>query len=221
MAARTTSAAGLRAFGLIAGLVLTLGVAMAGKAAAAQIRLCAGPGMQPPCVALTHGLTDLRQADLGAPVASFSLNTGAWLFCTEAGFRGRCTLFSQSRPHLKGTAFEAGAASLRPVREAGGGRTGRARLADPAWQRLALAIHEGRNYTGRSWVIADDFADLGADSLPIHAGSVRVLGGRWQVCRASGYEGCREIQRGLPDLKRSGFAGGLHSVRLSGSAAVR
>ena len=72
MAARTTLAARLRASGLIAGVVLTLGFALAGKAEAAQIRLCAGPGMQPPCVALTHGLTDLRQADLGAPVASFT-----------------------------------------------------------------------------------------------------------------------------------------------------
>ena len=206
----------------IALLALLAALCPAGPAGAAEdpIRLCTHAGMQPPCATLAHGVADLRQWPLPATVGSFSINGGAWMLCSAPDFRGRCEIHASSRSNLRGSAFESAAVlSLRPIRaRPDHGRASRAGSA--ASRTLAIAVYTGARYTGRARVYADDVVDLSAAGLDEPVGSVRVLGGQWQVCRQVAYAGCTTLRRGLPDLSRAGFGTSIGSLRETGTAAA-
>jgi hypothetical protein len=192
-------------------------LALAGPATASEIVVCAHAGFRPPCVELRHGANDLREWGMTDRISSFSVRSGAWLLCTETGFRGRCEVVNRSYENLQGTAFQDSISSLRPVREGGDGSWGG--YGDAAgWQRLAIAVYAGPNYTGRSWVVSDDVRDLGLLGLGNRISSVRVLGGRWRICRQADFRGCAEVTGDIPDLRRFGFDDQISSIQEIGPA---
>lgn len=206
---------------IVLALLAALGaLAPAAPAGAAEdpIRLCAGTGMQPPCTTLAHGATDLRQWGVPTRLGSFSINRGGWMLCSAPDFQGRCEIHASSRSNLRGSAFETtGVLSLRPIRaRADHGRARRS--GSDASRALAIAVYTGTHYTGRARVYAQDAVDLAAEGLDEPVGSVRVLGGIWQVCRRPAFKDCTTIQRGLPELSRAGFAGTVGSLRETSSA---
>ncbi len=199
-----------RALALAASISLAL-LASAPGAAAAGIRVCENSRYRQPCVELRHGVNDLRDWGISNRISSFSIDSGAWLMCTERDFRGRCEVFSGSVDNLKGSPFQDAISSLRPVREGGGGNWG-GWGGSNEWQRIGIAVYTDRNFRGRSWVFSDDVRDLGRLGLNNQISSVRILGGRWRICRERDLRGCIELTGDVPNLRNIGFNDQISSI---------
>jgi hypothetical protein len=181
-------------------------------APAAEIRVCQNAGLRPPCVDLRHGVNDLSQWGISNRISSFLIGSGAWLMCTQPDFGGRCETFTGSHGNLQGTPFQDSISSLRPVREGGGGTWG-GWGGSSEWQRLGIAVYTDLRYSGRSWVFSDDVRDLASLGLGNRISSVRVLGGRWRLCRQRDFTACIEVTGDIPDLRDIGFNDQISSIQ--------
>ncbi len=203
-----------RALNLVAGAALLGAAILAPSRAslAADIRVCENANMRPPCIDLRHGVNDLGDWEISNSISSFSIGSGAWLMCTEPDFRGRCETFSGSRGNLQGTPFQDRISSLRPVREGGGGNWG-GWGGENEWGRIGIAVYTDEGYRGRSWVFSDDVQDLSRLGLNNRISSIRVLGGRWRICRSPNFGGCMEISGDVSKLRDIGFNDRVSSIQ--------
>jgi hypothetical protein len=200
---RTTLAAGALAFGLAAPAL----------AQRAEIRVCDRPNLNGECIELRHGVGDLRRFDFANRVTSFEIRGGRWLMCDQPGFRGRCETFDQSVGNLRRTGFNNAVVSLRPLRGAGGPGGG----GGGGWDRTSITLYEHDNYGGRGWTFADDEPDLARYDLADRISSLRVNGGRWNVCVDANYSRCREITGNVPRLRDVGLNDRISSLQEIGS----
>lgn len=198
------------AWGLI--LLAMLAFMLAAPAEASEVRVCQHRRLGEPCVTLRHGVNDLNQWGLSNRISSFSINSGQWLMCTAVNFGGRCQVFDDSRSDLRGTPFQDSISSLRPVREGGGGNWG-GWGGSAGWQRLGLAVYSQPHFSGRSWVFSDDVRNLAELGLNNQISSVRVLGGRWRLCRQPFFVDCTEISGSVSDLRRIGMGNQISSIQ--------
>jgi hypothetical protein len=200
-----------------------LGVALLApcrESSAADVRVCENANMRGPCIDLRHGVNDLRDWGISDSISSFTIGSGAWLMCTETNFGGRCETFTDSRNNLQGTPFQDRISSLRPVREGGGGNWG-GWGGENEWRRIGIAVYSDKNYRGRSWVFTDDIRDLSRMGLNNQASSVRVLGGRWRICRSPNFGGCIDVTDDIPNLRDVGFNDQVSSIQEVGPGGGR
>jgi hypothetical protein len=169
-----------------------------------EIRVCDRPNLNGQCVDLQHGVADLRAFGMNNRASSFDIRRGTWMMCSEPGFAGRCVAFDQSVSNLRRSGFNNTVASLRPVRAGGGGG---------AWQRRSITLYEQPNYGGRGWTFADDEADLARYALGDRVSSVRVTGGRWNLCFDTNFQRCREIGGNVPNLRQIGMNNTISSIQ--------
>ncbi len=190
--ARTTAAVGL---------VVTCLALGATAAAGAEIRVCEHKNYGGRCVTLKHGVNDLAAWGMSNTISSFRITSGTWRMCTEDNLQGTCQDFSRSVSDLAGSRLQDLVSSLRPVRE-GSGSGG-----------TAIVGYTAPNFRGRSLVFSHDEADLRNLGLNDRIASIRVLGGRWQICTDINYVGCKSITTDIPDLNSVGWAGRISSIR--------
>lgn len=198
-------------FAVLAGFAGASLLPSSGNVSAAEIRVCENARMRGPCVDLRHGVNDLGDWGISNRISSFSIGSGSWLMCTRPDFGGRCQVFDEGRDNLQGTPFQDAISSLRPVR---GGRDsawgGPGGAAD--WQRIGIAVYTDRDFRGRSWVFSDDVRDLRRMGLNDQISSIRVLGGRWRICRESDFRGCVELRGDVSNLRDFGFNDMVSSI---------
>jgi hypothetical protein len=171
-----------------------------------SIRVCENRNMGGRCETFRHGVDDLREWGFSNRISSFRIEGGSWLLCTDYGFRGVCEEYRRSEMDLNGTRLQDNVSSLRPVRGGSGGGGGRA----------SIAVYSQPGYRGKSWVFSDDIADLGRVGLNNQVSSVRVYGGRWQICEQQGFRSCRSITSDIPDLSIIGWNNRVSSIREGG-----
>jgi hypothetical protein len=189
---RRTAAAALAA------TVLFIG---ATAATAAEIRVCEHKNYGGRCITLRHGVNDLNDWGMSNTISSFRITSGTWRLCTRDNLQGTCQDFSRSVTDLAGSRLQDLVSSLRPVREGtGAGGT-------------AIVAYTGPDFRGRSLVFSHDEADLRNLGLNDRIASIRVLGGRWQICTDINFVGCRSITRDIPDLNSVGWGGRISSIR--------
>ena len=191
-------------------------LAVAGPASAQgqdpEVRICDRPNLNGECVDLRHGVADLRQFGMNNRVTSFEIRSGRWLMCSERGFSGQCVTFDASVRNLRRTNFNNTVASLRPVRRGDRGPN--------AW-RTSITLYEEANYRGRSWTFADDERDLSRFSMSNRVSSVRVNGGRWNLCLDVDYGRCERIDASVPRLRDFGLNNKISSIEEIGRRGRR
>jgi hypothetical protein len=192
--------------------LLMLAFSAPALAQGSEVRVCDRPNLNGECVDLRHGVADLRAFGMNNRVTSFEIRRGTWMMCSEPGFAGRCLAFDSSVNNLRRSGFNNTVASLRPVRAGGSG---------PAWQRQSITLYEQLNYQGRGWTFADDEADLARYQLGDRVSSVRVTGGRWNLCFDANFQRCREITGNVPDLRQIAMNNTISSIQeVSGRPGV-
>jgi hypothetical protein len=179
----------------------------ASASAQPSIRVCENRNMGGRCETFRHGVDDLREWGFANRISSFRIEEGTWLLCTDYGFRGICEEYRRSEMDLNGTRLQDNISSLRPVRGMGGGGGG---------GRASIAVYSQPGYRGKSWVFSDDIADLGRVGLNNQVSSIRIYGGRWQICEQQGFRGCRSITNDIPDLNYIGWNNRVSSIREGG-----
>jgi hypothetical protein len=184
-----------------AALAATVFFIGATAAAAAEIRVCEHKDYGGRCITLRHGVNDLNDWGMSNTISSFRITSGTWRLCTRDNLQGTCQDFSRSVSDLAGSRLQDLVSSLRPVRE-GSGAGG-----------TAIVGYTAPNFRGRSLVFSHDEADLRNLGLNDRIASVRVLGGRWQICTDINYVGCRSVTADIPDLGAIGWRSRISSIR--------
>jgi len=129
-----------------------------------------------------------------------------WEICVNIDY-DECRLVSENIPDLTAVGFNRIMSSARPY-VAGRGR-GRGSSSS---SRLQIVLYDGVNFTGRSTTLTDDQPSLSFFSS--YSGSIRVLGGEWQLCdRASFFGNCVAIADHVNDLSRVNLRGPVMSIR--------
>jgi hypothetical protein len=189
-------------------------LAAAGPVAAqdAEVRICDRPNLNGQCIDLRHGVGDLRQFGLDNRVTSFEIRAGRWLMCSERGFGGQCVTFDASVRNLRRSGFNNTVASLRPVRRGDRGPN--------AW-RTSITLYEEANYRGRAWTFADDTRDLSRFGMNNRVSSVRVNGGRWNLCLDVDFARCERIDASIPRLREPGLNNKISSIEEIGRRGRR
>jgi hypothetical protein len=186
-----------------------LGLAAAASAQP-SIKVCEHRNFGGKCVTLQHGVNDLRQWGISNEISSFRVYSGEWRLCTGVDFAGYCETVRGQVIDLNGTRLQDAVSSLRPVR-GGGGYGGE-------WNdQSAISVYSQPNFTGRSWVFSNDVRDLSELGLRTYIGSVRVYGGRWQVCGQTDFRDCQAITQDIADIRAVGLNGRILSVREGGN----
>jgi hypothetical protein len=169
-----------------------------------SVRVCEHANFRGRCVTLRHGSADLREWGISNKISSVLIERGTWRLCDGVDFQGRCEDFSRSVPSLAGTRLQDSVSSLRPVRGGGGGGG------------TAIVVFTDIRFRGRSWVFSDDVGDLRQLGLNDKVSSIRVLGGRWQICQDVGYRNCLTLTSDIPDLRQIGWNDRVSSIREGG-----
>lgn len=189
-----------------AAAVIVIGAAT--SSAQPSIRVCEHRNLGGKCVTLQHGVNDLREWGISNKISSYRVDRGEWRLCTGFDFTGYCQNVKGYMGDLIATPLQDSVNSLRPVRE-GGGSGGRD-------DRTAIAVYTRPNFSGRSWVFSDDVRDLSQVGLNSQISSVRIYGGRWQLCERVNFGNCQSVTRDVPDLRAAGIDNRVSSIREEG-----
>jgi hypothetical protein len=149
---------------------------------------------------------DLRRYNLNDRITSLRVAPGEiWEVCIDINYGGRCQVFSGAEPDLKRrSGWNDEISSLRRVRGSrGGGR--------PPIGGSQLVLYDRVDYRGSSRMVTEPTSSLGSYGSRVE--SLRVDGGRWEVCEGSRWSGrCIVVNDNVPDLSRRGLRG-VGSVR--------
>jgi hypothetical protein len=169
------------------------------------------PSFRGRSLSVDRAIGDLRAHGFSDSAESVRVLGGAWELCVDENYRD-CRTVERDVADLSALGMRKRTSSVRPLGEAG--RPGGYR---PPWgdRTARLVLYDEPGYRGTSYTVesAEDriaFAD--------RAESLRVIGGRWEVCDgASGRGRCEVFTADEPDLSRYGLRNRIVSVRpLSG-----
>jgi hypothetical protein len=122
-----------------------------------------------------------------------------WEICVNIDF-DECRLVSEDIADLSAIGISRMISSARPHYSRGRGG------------RPQLVYYDGVNFRGRSTLIEEDRPSFGTSTAAV--GSVRVLGGEWQVCdRPRFFGNCVVVSGDVRDLTRLGLRGPVASLR--------
>ena len=129
-------------------------------------------------------MRDLRSIGWNDKISSLRIGSGLWELCREIDFRD-CQTFRADEPASSGAA----------------GTTPSARCAASIPTCRSIEVFEHFDYDGASHTFERAVSELGREGWNDRISSLRVISGRWQVCRHNDYRECREIggsERELP-----------------------
>ena len=152
-------------------------LAFAAQAAAAEITLYEHKDYRGESRTFDRAAVNLRDLGWNDKASSFRIDSGTWELCADVDFRN-CRTFRSDEGDL--TRFRGWNDAISSLRRVGRGAP-------------EIEVFEHRDFSGRSRRFdgrVDTLRPLGWND---RISSVRVLSGRWQICRHDGYRDCREV----------------------------
>jgi hypothetical protein len=151
---------------------------------------------------------DLRTFNLNDRVSSLRVAPGEmWEVCFDVEYGGRCQVFAANEPDLRRRGdWNDEISSLRRVR-GGGGRTG---VRPPTGLRQ-IVLYDRTGFRGSSRSLDGPMSSLGSFGPRVR--SVRVMGGRWELCDGTRWtDRCITVSESVADVGRFDLKG-VSSVR--------
>jgi hypothetical protein len=129
---------------------------------------------------------DLRGLGWNDKISSLRIGSGVWELCREIDFRD-CQAFRFDEPELgRLRGWNDAISSVRRVDS----------------DRPLIEVYEHFDYGGSSRTFERAVSELEPEGWNDRISSLRVISGRWQVCRHNDYRECREIGGGERQLPR-------------------
>jgi Beta/Gamma crystallin len=137
---------------------------------------------------VNSSVSNLASAGFNDRASSVVVRSGTWQVCDDAYFRGHCVMLQPGEyPSLRRMGMNDRVSSARelsgwePRQPSAGGNWGRG---------VRAVLYEGRNFSGRSYVITDNtLRNLGGTGFNDRASSLRVEQGYWMFCSDADYNG--------------------------------
>jgi hypothetical protein len=132
-------------------------------------------------LSLTDNLSDLRRSSFNDDTASIMIESGNWEVCTDAYYRGQCSVLSPGQYRRLDPAFYRSISSVRPA-----GLAAEAPYPPPI---ASVELFSGRNFDGTRITAARDEPSLDRRGFNDRASSMIIHEGRWEICADAGYNG--------------------------------
>lgn len=150
---------------------------------------------------------DLQRMGFNDRVSSMRIHGGRWQACSDAGYRGRCVEISGSVGNFQSMGFNDQVSSLRRL-DGGGGDAYQDEDADVAH------LYEDANYSGRQISVTEASRDLSRWGFNDRVSSIRLRGGRWQVCTDADFGGrCVVLSASVNNFAALGVNDQVSSIR--------
>jgi Beta/Gamma crystallin len=157
---------------------------------------------------------DLRQYGFNDRITSLRVAPGEyWEACESPNYQGRCQVFSGEERNLKNIGWTDRISSVRRVRGGGGGWEGGRPPIRPPVGRVGIVLYDDPFFRGRSVTLNEPTQNLRFQNFHDRAESVRVLGGRWEICAEPAFRRCQIVDRDVPSLSSIGLNKKLSSAR--------
>ena len=147
---------------------------------------------------------DLDAANFGGRASSLVVRDGAYEFCSERGFQGKCVVLGPGRyPSLELMGLNDAIQSVRP------------RMAAAPQGNAEITLYSREGFVGRSFASRDGVRDLERVDFNDRASSAIVQGGRFEICEGAGFQGrCTVLRPGqYPSLSAMGLGRAVSSIR--------
>lgn len=189
------------------------------------------PNFRGRSLVFSDDISDLRRVNLNDRIASVRVLGGRWVICRDVNYVG-CRSIAADVPDLNAIGWGGRISSIREGQNwwnagggsrgygggyEGGGRPGGAgggyeqRGGENVVPTLTLFLEPG--FRGRSYQTQREVRNLVDVGFNDMAASIRVTGGRWQVCTDKNFRGqCLIITRDMNQLATN-FAGQISSIR--------
>jgi hypothetical protein len=168
-------------------------------------------------------VSDLRRLGLNDQISSVRVLGGRWQICTDIGYRG-CRSVRDDIPDLGAIGWGSRISSIREGENwwnAGAGTPGYGGTPGGAGygrgghenQIPTVTLFQEPNFRGRSFLVQREIRNLADTGFNDMASSIRVSGGRWQVCTDKNFKGqCFVIDRDMGQLATN-FDRQISSIR--------
>lgn len=207
----------------VVGALLIMGVSAPLAAKAAEIYVYADATYSG---ASRHYLGDVENLELEAfndRLSSIRVVSGVWTICTDARFNGRCETISGDVENLDLTGLNDRISSLR-VESSGsnesrnGGNDYRSDGSDSVGRPNGhdwLTFFDETDFNGRQVRVDGNSSTLGEFNFNDWASSLRIGGGRWEICEDGDYRGrCQTVDTDVANLASLSLNNAVSSVRL-------
>ncbi|MDQ1817914.1 beta/gamma crystallin-related protein [Massilia sp. CCM 9210] len=169
-----------------------------------MIALFADRGLEGDARRLRRDADDFAEIDFNDSARSVQIMQGTWQLCSDAGYRGTCSIFAPGRYEDLGRGLRARVSSARMVdAEGGGGAGGGQRDGD-------VELFSSSGFSGERLVLREDTRDLTDFGFNDRADALIVHRGQWEFCKHADFGG-RCVTFGPGRYERLGPMGNLIS----------
>ncbi|MEO6361664.1 MAG: beta/gamma crystallin-related protein [Caldimonas sp.] len=145
-------------------------------------------GLHGRSLALAGAVPDLERSSFNDAAVSLYVESGTWVACRDAYFRGGCRSFEPGRyDELAVFGFDRTISSIRP-----GGGAERAREVP---RGVGMELFAEPDFRGEKLGFESDGMDLGQNNFSRRAQSLIVYVGNWEVCTDVGIRGSCAVYR--------------------------
>jgi hypothetical protein len=175
------------------------------------LELFAGQDYSGQRLVVSEAVADLKRLNFADRASSLRVGRGEeWEICVNANFDD-CRVIDDDVPNLGTMGLGRIVSSVRPRFNGGrGGRGGQGGGGIPQPGRDRIAVYAEPGFRGRAIDISGSITPFPLNN----SGSIRVYGGRWEICDRADFRGqCRTITSSVSDLGELGMRDRLSSVR--------
>jgi hypothetical protein len=169
----------------------------------------------------TSEVPDLSRFGLNDKISSVRVQSGHWRLCRNADFQDCIAVDQGGIRDLSSIGLNDAVSSLQPMGRGDGWRDGgrdehhEGRDSNDRRGGAAVAIlYEDAGFQGRQQEVRGSVRSLERLGFNDRVSSIRITGGRWQICRDADFKGrCEEISRSVSDLTDHDFNDAVSSIR--------
>lgn len=167
---------------------------------------------------ITGDVPDLAKLGFNDKISSVRVQSGHWRLCRDADYQDCVSVDQGGIRDLSALGLNDAVSSIQSLDRRDGWRDRddhRAERDDNDWRGGAVAIlYEDAGFRGRHQEVRGSVRDLERIGFNDRVSSIRISGGRWQICRDSNFQGrCIEIDHSVTDLADHDFNDAASSIR--------
>lgn len=192
-------------------VVVTPGVDRPAPAAqAGRALLYSAPGLAGASLAVAGPMADLGRAGFDGATASLYVESGTWVACSEANYRGHCQSFAPGRyDALASLGLERRISSIRPVADIPVSTP----VLPPSAAVDGLMLFSEPEFAGARLGVERDTNNLARREFANRASSAIIYQGTWELCTDEQYGGQCAVYRPGRYPRMGGLTGKVASLR--------
>ena len=168
----------------------------------------------------TGDVPDLAKLGFNDKISSVRVQSGHWRLCRDADYQNCISVDQGGIRDLSALGLNDAVSSIQSQGRRDGWRDGEGdshraeRDVDDRRGGAVAILYEDAGFRGRHQEVRGSVRDLERIGFNDRVSSIRISGGRWQICRDANFQGrCIEIDHSVTDLADHDFNDAASSIR--------